>query len=185
MPKLLELENQKFGRLIVQKFAGYKGKRRCWKCICSCGKETILSTNKLTSGQTKSCGCLKQDYVASLRLPKREASFNYYYNQYRQNAKYAGRKFELTKEQFRELTSSNCFYCGCVPTQVIAHKVKQHRSNGLFVHNGIDRIDNSKGYVFDNCVPCCKVCNKMKGSLNREKFLKQIEKIKNYQEGNK
>lgn len=29
-----------------------------WNCICDCGKETIVSVSKITTGWTKSCGCL-------------------------------------------------------------------------------------------------------------------------------
>lgn len=30
-----------------------------YRCICDCGKETIVSRNHLQKGHTKSCGCLK------------------------------------------------------------------------------------------------------------------------------
>ena len=29
-----------------------------WECICDCGNRSVVSTNQLTSGHTKSCGCL-------------------------------------------------------------------------------------------------------------------------------
>lgn len=54
--------------------------------------------------------------------------------------------FELTKEQFYNLISQPCYYCG--------DKEKEF--------NGIDRIDSQKGYIIDNCVTCCEYCNKMK-----------------------
>lgn len=28
-----------------------------WKCVCDCGKETIVDTRNLTTGHTTSCGC--------------------------------------------------------------------------------------------------------------------------------
>ena len=37
------------------------GKKRIWKCRCKCGKEVFLPTYKLTSGKTKSCGCIIDD----------------------------------------------------------------------------------------------------------------------------
>lgn len=30
-----------------------------WKCLCSCGNYTAVPSGSLTSGKTKSCGCLK------------------------------------------------------------------------------------------------------------------------------
>lgn len=37
------------------------GKRKIWKCRCKCGKIVYLPTYKITSGETKSCGCIKND----------------------------------------------------------------------------------------------------------------------------
>ena len=41
------------------------------------------------------------------------------------------------------------------------------------------RLDNYKGYTIDNCVSCCKICNRAKGSLPLETFQKWIERLKN------
>lgn len=32
-----------------------------WKCKCKCGKEVIVDTSALTTGNTKSCGCLNDE----------------------------------------------------------------------------------------------------------------------------
>ena len=47
--------------------------------------------------------------------------------------------------------------------------------------NGIDRIDSSKGYSLDNCVPCCPLCNRLKSDLDKNMFLEHISKIHNFQ----
>lgn len=46
-----------------------------------------------------------------------------------------------------------------------------------FVYNGIDRVDNSVGYVLSNCVPCCSTCNRMKGTMSSEEFKEKIKLI--------
>jgi len=38
-------------------------------------------------------------------------------------------------------------------------------------YNGIDRKDNSKGYVIDNCVPCHVSINRMKMAMPYEEFV--------------
>lgn len=43
--------------------------------------------------------------------------------------------------------------------------------------NGIDRVDNNKGYTLNNCVPCCKTCNQAKHRLSQEYFIEWVEKI--------
>lgn len=42
----------------------------------------------------------------------------------------------------------------------------RERMNGEFISNGIDRIDNNRGYVKENCVPCCKTCNYAKRKMD-------------------
>lgn len=34
----------------------------------------------------------------------------------------------------------------------------------------IDIIDNNKGYIVDNIIPCCIVCNRAKGNMSLEEF---------------
>lgn len=43
-------------------------------------------------------------------------------------------------------------------------------------YNGIDRVDPTKGYIIDNCVPCCTTCNYMKRILQRDEFLDHVKK---------
>lgn len=55
------LIGQKFGSLTVTSIAYVDDQRRVvWNCICSCGKETQVSSHQLLSGNTISCGCIKK-----------------------------------------------------------------------------------------------------------------------------
>src|SRR5688572_22597496 len=69
MPKTT-LIGQKFSKLLVASqaesavYASWS--RRRWNCLCDCGKTTTTTTYALTSGKTKSCGCLGRD-KASIR----------------------------------------------------------------------------------------------------------------------
>lgn len=60
-----ELNGQRFGRLVVLKYAGdeYIGKdnNSRYVCKCDCGNEVIVGANKLKIGHTKSCGCLQKE----------------------------------------------------------------------------------------------------------------------------
>lgn len=58
MPKPIDLSGQRFGKLIAEERAA-TGRIRSWACKCDCGERTIVGTNKLTSGHTRSCGCIK------------------------------------------------------------------------------------------------------------------------------
>lgn len=51
-----------FGRLTVVAYAGKaSSKHSLWRCVCSCGNETIVLRGSLTSGGTRSCGCLNDE----------------------------------------------------------------------------------------------------------------------------
>lgn len=57
---IIDLSGMKFGMLTVLS-RDHKGKDRKWyyKCKCDCGNITVVRSNALTCGNTKSCGCKK------------------------------------------------------------------------------------------------------------------------------
>ena len=67
MGKLLDLTGQRFGRLVAVKLTDLrsgKDPHRIWECQCDCGNQTYVQTTSLTSGNTKSCGCLHSEIVS-------------------------------------------------------------------------------------------------------------------------
>jgi predicted SprT family Zn-dependent metalloprotease len=65
MTKFIDLSGKRFGRLLVVERAPKKGRRTQFICKCDCGNEKIALSDKLQSGETKSCGCLRTEIVAS------------------------------------------------------------------------------------------------------------------------
>ena len=55
--------NEVYGRLTVIKFIERKDCKSYWKCKCNCGNEIVVPITYLTSGDTRSCGCLKKEIV--------------------------------------------------------------------------------------------------------------------------
>lgn len=74
MRRKLDLTGQRYGKLIVVKevesirVGKKKVPKRRWLCICDCGEKTIVQTDSLRSGQTKSCGCIKPINVSKANL---------------------------------------------------------------------------------------------------------------------
>ncbi len=66
----LSLVGRKFGRLTVEK---YKGNSR-WLCRCECDRRTVtvVKTDALTGGDTRSCGCLHKDRAAARLTARRK-----------------------------------------------------------------------------------------------------------------
>lgn len=58
--RLIQLTGQRFGRWVVLSQAPNKGGRRtAWNCRCDCGTETVVVSENLVAGLSKSCGCLR------------------------------------------------------------------------------------------------------------------------------
>jgi hypothetical protein len=84
------------------------------------------------------------------------------YGVYCRSARDKNLDFKLSLTDFTILTEQSCYYCGIV----------QERG-----FNGIDRMNSEVGYVTDNCVSCCQMCNYMKASLSVDAFLGRVEHI--------
>lgn len=68
-PALKDYVGKRFGKLVVQKYAGKWEGLHHWLCICDCGNEMVVGQTNLQSGKTKSCGCRKKTvYMENLKL---------------------------------------------------------------------------------------------------------------------
>lgn len=95
----------------------------------------------------------------------RKLSINDYFTYYMRRAKEKGYEWKLTRKFVENIVhKSSCYYCN------------QRQKNKLM---GIDRIDNKKGYILINVVPCCSMCNYMKKDYSMNKFLKKCREIAN------
>lgn len=190
MSKAIDVSNRKFGRLLATEPVYVEDKYskivRKWKCICDCGKEKVVSVGFLLDETVRSCGCLyrdtRKDLANRARLrnskPAEVASFNRLYADYKGRADSKKLAFSLSEEEFRKIAKQDCKYCGVAPLQK-GNKVAA--KNGAFLHNGIDRIDNNIGYIYENCVACCSMCNDAKNSYTLEQFREWIQRLISHQ----
>ena len=74
-----------------------------------------------------------------------------------------GIEWHLTDEEAKVMLISSCIYCKHIDLEVRV--------------NGIDRLDSARGYTTDNCRPCCKNCNYMKGTFDPRTFIGWAKKI--------
>ncbi len=58
----LDLSGKRFGRLVAIRSRILDG-QTYWLCECDCGKMKLIQIGHLTSGHTKSCGCLKSELL--------------------------------------------------------------------------------------------------------------------------
>ena len=71
----------------------------------------------------------------------------------------------ISESDFKKHSLEKCHYCGVAGT------------------SGIDRIDCTKGYEKNNCVPCCKHCNYVKGNLSVSDFETWAKRFVSHQAG--
>jgi len=160
---------------------GVMKKKAIWLCRCDCGNEFLVRGNSLKTNKTTSCGCISRVRLIQYNVEnKTKVSYNSFsdvYKSYKRGAKQRGLEFKLTKEEFLELATGNCNYCGSFPNKF---RKKRNINKGdipEFYHNGVDRVDNEIGYYMSNCVSCCTNCNRMKRSLPLSEFVLHVRKI--------
>jgi hypothetical protein len=155
------MEGKVFSRLTVVSL-GHKDSNhnKYWNCNCACGNTSVARGDKLTSGEVRSCGCLRRDNmkrIAQLSLVARRERAKIERKTYTRDSyrsmirrcyepklhpgyyKYGGRGIEVCDRwRFGEggKNGFNCF-----------HEDMGPRPQGLT----IDRIDGTKGYFPENC----------------------------------
>jgi hypothetical protein len=105
------------------------------------------------------------NYIKNFDSIRKRTALHYWtlngqYHQYKKSAKKRGLEFPLKEIDCIPFYNTDCFYCG-------------DKINGL----GIDRLDNSVGYISTNIVPCCKSCNFMKHVKSKDEFIEHLKKI--------
>lgn len=165
------------GRLTVTGFDRNKFGQTMALCQCSCGSNHSVSVSKLSSGYSKSCGCLRAEKGYGLNS-NTDAVVAAVKTTYKSRAKKLGLVFNLTTENVKTLITSSCAYCGTLPyrTITIVHKTKVHS----LTCNGIDRVENTEGYDLCNVVPCCQNCQYAKREMKLSDFREWALKLSNH-----
>lgn len=147
----VDLTEQRFGRLVAKYYIGMRGHSSFWHCVCDCGNEKDVSSEKLRSGNTKSCGCLHKEQLAKrgrihgmsdTRAYKLYASMKS--RCYNKNNKewphYGGRGIHICDEWLQSFEAFNEW--------LSENGYDKNAPRGVFT---IDRIDNDGDYCPENC----------------------------------
>lgn len=188
---------QKFGRITIIEITKKRIRRHvAVKCLCDCGGEGIFDLSQIKAGRINSCGCLQKeasvDHIKNAhkvmfetgkwqREPRMGTAVNVYKNRHNYN------DGDISFEEFLELTQQNCHYCGVGPSNVSNSYISYSRRfefykeerirDGYFTYNGLDRVNNNFPHNKNNVVPCCWLCNRMKGNMSYDEFKAHIARI--------
>ena len=148
-------------------------KCRYYECQCDCGTIRKIKSKNLDGTRSKSCGCYRVDWSKDnggyKELDTGVAAFNTLVRHYKASAAKRKLSFNLTDSQIQEITKRDCIYCGCKPIREQKNTSK-HDNTGVYLCNGIDRVDSAKGYEIDNVVAACTTCNLAKSNMSLDEF---------------
>ena len=176
--KWIDITGQRFDQLLVIKYVGPSHNKHTiiWECQCNCGNIVHAKYCQLITNHKKSCGCIKGERISNAQCSLDNiACENIIWNSYKLGAVKRNLEFSIEKSQFVKLLYGNCYYCDSEPLNCMNRKLVTKQE--LFFYNGIDRIDNSIGYLPENCVSCCKICNKAKSNHTVGEFLIWLRKV--------
>lgn len=160
-----EIDNRYDRLTVLQRQETDKFGNALWLCQCDCGNTIITRGSHLRSGRTKSCGCLHREILLKIHTkPLGVSAFNHALSIMKTTAQKRNLVWNLSDEQAKELMDANCYYCGAIPANGNSERC-HNIFNGVYLYNGIDRIDNTQGYVKNNVVSCCKTCNYAKRDM--------------------
>lgn len=147
-----DLTGMKFNRLtVIRPAESSKTKETRWICRCDCGKEVIVQSNNLKSGQVKSCGCYRHEKAVKMHTKHGSAKRNE--KRERLYSIWAGMKSRCYGENepnFHRYGGRGIAVCDEWKDDFSIFR-DWAINNGYSPELTIDRIDNSKGYSPDNC----------------------------------
>ena len=151
-----DITGNRYGHLVVLRFAEMRGHQSYWECACDCGNTVITRGGNLSSNEMKVCRVGCDGRPENVREDERKLKA------YIDSANRRSLQFNLAPDEFSFLIHQPCHYCGIEPA------------------GGVDRLNPGMGYTMDNTTSCCSKCNYAKASLCYDEFLEHIERIHNH-----
>ncbi len=142
-----DLTNQRFGRLLVLKFAG-NGKNGVpmWECLCDCGNKKNVSTGHLTHGDTQSCGCFHKEKLSLASATHGESKSRLY----KIWAGIKSRCYDKQSRSYRKYGQRGITVCQEWCDSYESFKAWA-MANGYTDELTLDRKDNDGNYCPENC----------------------------------
>jgi hypothetical protein len=141
----MDITGQRFSRLVVLDAAPSKRAGKHWLCVCDCGNETVVRSDHLRYGKTRSCGCYNSE-VAKERQTVHGGNGSRLYNIWQHMRGRCERPTDAAFDRYggRGITI-------CVEWRDFATFAQWAAENGYSDGLSIDRIDNDAGYFPSNC----------------------------------
>lgn len=137
-----DLVGQKFNRWTVLEYVGNSS----WLCRCDCGNERIVSTARLNSGDSKSCGCLRVETTIKRNTTHgcNKTPLHYRWLDMKD------RCYNPNDEEYYRYGGRGIYVCDEWKDNFVAFR-DWALANGFEKTLTLDRIDNDKCYAPWNC----------------------------------
>lgn len=142
-PRVKDLTGRTFGRLTVVAYSGTNAHRQAvWRTACSCGTVKSVESKSLVTGDTNSCGCLRDEKVAAVRATHRLSSTA---------------EYRAWADMWKRCTNDNDYYLRRYKTRTPPDEWKSFERFLADVGPNpgpgftLDRIDNERPYGPGNC----------------------------------
>ena len=120
-----DLTGRRFGRLTaVELIPERRNGAAVWKCKCDCGNTINVASGSLTSGNTKSCGCLVTDWDEESHPKWRKDITD---SEREKTRKYA--EYFKWRTAVYERDNYTCQYCGKKAHTLNAHHIEGYANN--------------------------------------------------------
>lgn len=146
-----DVTGKRFGKLVALEYCG-KDEHRCkiFKCLCDCGKETIVRKSRLINGTTKSCGCLSSEVWSNMNHKHGYATHNRYNRLYAIWSHMINRCHNKNNPAYARYGARGIVVCDEWKNNVDLF-MEWAENNGYSDDLSLDRKNNNEGYSPSNC----------------------------------
>ena len=149
--KAVDLTDRKFERLTVIERSDRKGNGAYWFCECTCGNTCEIISGHLTSGNTRSCGCLNSEQLSKRFLKHGDClESDKVTKLYHVWQGMKARCLNPKNKSFHRYGGRGITICLEWENDYNSFK-KWALDNGYVEGLQVDRIENDSGYSPDNC----------------------------------
>lgn len=170
-----------FNKLLVLECVGSRKRgdssRLYWKCQCDCGNIVEIASIALSTGNTKSCGCLNNK--PSFRYKGFKELSGVFWRTMHKRANERKIVFDpsITIEEVYHILEIQDFKCKLSGVPILLHR--NYKQNKIKQTASLDRVDSSKGYERGNIQWVHKKVNYMKNILDELEFIAWCKLIAN------
>lgn len=146
----IDITGQKHGRLTALTVSGKRGKEYLWTFVCDCGLEVERYKSAVINGNTRSCGCLRDEKISQVNKSHsmRQTRFYRIWSSLKSRCNndrtptyryYGARSIRCLWGSFQEF-KKDMYPSYCLHVALFGEK-----------ETSIDRIDNDGNYCKENC----------------------------------